>query len=230
MNAKRSLSLLLCQMALAWATCAQAASIARVLTDSPPAAGVRKVNTKVECPDSPVLPAALAGSLALAADETLDQAWRCTDVDGEHLLTVTRLQNPGQRGTQVLFTQRTRQGGTWKKDWQARDFFLSPVDNSPVRRNRVLLRDADGDGRIEAYIGYVLPGSSQTVDEGKLLVFSTGRKFAIRGAIPRGPDDFGSRQIGTAFHELPSPVQAQALDLWDQLSKTVSPAARAQRL
>jgi hypothetical protein len=171
------------------------------------------------CPEQSLDLTPLQAELALPLDEVLDQAWRCVDQDGEHLVTVSRVRNPGQRATQVLFTQRTRQNGNWKKVWQARDFLVAATDPAQGARNRVLLKDADGDGRMEAYIAYVLPGPSQSVDEGKLLVFSQGKKYAIRGAIPRSPDDFGSRQIGSAFHDLPGSVQAQALNLWDQLSK-----------
>jgi hypothetical protein len=181
---------------------------------------IRPVTQAPFCPEQSLELTPLVAELALPADEVLDQAWRCVDQDGEHLVTVSRVRNPGQRATQVLFTQRTRLNkGPWKKAWQARDFLVASVDPSQGARNRVLLKDADGDGRMEAYIAYVLPGPSQSVDEGKLLVFSRGKKYAIRGAIPRSPDDFGSRQIGSAFQELPSSVQSQALSLWDQLSK-----------
>ncbi len=190
----------------------------------PPAVGATKaaiqpVKQAPFCPEQSLDLTPLQAELALPADEVLEQAWRCVDQDGEHLVTVSRVRNPGQRATQVLFTQRTRLNGHWKKAWQARDFLLAPMDPTQRARNQVLLKDADGDGRMEAYIAYVLPGASQSVDEGKLLVFSRGKKYAIRGAIPRGPDDFGSRQIGSAFLELPGTVQSQALSLWDQLSK-----------
>jgi hypothetical protein len=172
-----------------------------------------------DCPTQPEDASALTPPLDLQTDEVLDQAWRCTDQAGEHIVTVSRVRSPGQRGTQVLFTQRSRQAKGWKKDWQARDFFIAPTDRLAETRNRVVLHDADHDGHLEAYIAYVLPGPSQSVDEGKLLVFFNGRKFAIRGAIPRTQDDFGSRQIGSAFYALPAAVQEQALSLWDQLSK-----------
>jgi hypothetical protein len=171
------------------------------------------------CPQQAADPAKLSLELDLQTDESLDQAWLCTDQSGEHVVTVSRVRSPGQRGTEVLFTQRSRQAKGWKKDWQARDFFIAPPDRGTEARNRVLLKDVDHDGHLEAYIAYVLPGPSQSVDEGKLLVFFNGRKYAIRGAIPRSPDDFGSRQIGSAFYALPAAVQAQALSLWDQLSQ-----------
>ncbi len=171
------------------------------------------------CPSRAEDASALHPELDLQADEVLDQAWRCTDQAGEHIVTVSRVRSPGQRGTQVLFTQRSRQSKGWKRDWQARDFFIAPTDRLAETRNRVVLTDADHDGHLEVYIGYVLPGPSQSVDEGKLLVFFNGRKYAIRGAIPRSLDDFGSRQIGSAFYALPNAVQEQALTLWDQLSK-----------
>lgn len=204
-------------LALAWAA---------PVGPSHPQDGVRRVATNARgatptlvCPEQPQDPRTLTPELSLPADEVLDQAWRCNDQDGDHLVTVSRQRNPGQRGTQVLFTQRTRQNGAWKKDWQARDFLVAQQDQANGTRSRVLLKDADGDGRVEAYIAYVLPGPSQAVDEGKLLVYFQGRKYAIRGAIPRSLDDFGSRQIGSAFHELPGLVQTQALLLWDELSK-----------
>lgn len=171
------------------------------------------------CPQQAADAAKLSPELGLQADESLDQAWVCTDLAGEHVVTVSRVRSPGQRGTEVLFTQRSRQGKGWKRDWQARDFLIAPTERASESRNRVVLNDVDRDGHLEAYIAYVLPGPSQSVDEGKLLVFFNGRKYAIRGAIPRSPDDFGSRQIGSAFYALPAAVQAQALSLWDQLSK-----------
>jgi hypothetical protein len=179
----------------------------------------------------PAVAAPAAGHTALAIRPIAQAQAQAPFCPGEHLVTVSRVRNPGQRATQVLFTQRTRLNGNWKKVWQARDFLVAASDPAQGARNRVLLKDADGDGRMEAYIAYVLPGPSQSVDEGKLLVFSQGRKYAIRGAIPRSPDDFGSRQIGSAFHELPGSVQAQALDLWDQLSKPRPlPSVRTGRL
>lgn len=173
------------------------------------------------CQLQPLPHGQLQAELALPSDEQLAQAWRCQDADGEHLVTVSWVRQPGQRAAQLLFTQRTKLALTWKKGWQARDFVMGPADGhlaTTVTAPRVVLRDADGDGRIEAYLGYILPGPTQAVDEGKLLVFFNARKFAIRGAIPRSAEDFGSRQIGTAFHDLPVPVQQQALGLWDALS------------
>ncbi len=201
-------------LAVAHALATAATQVAR-----PNSSAIRPIAQAPFCPEQSLDLTPLMAELALPVDEVLDQAWRCVDQDGEHLVTVSRVRNPGQRATQVLFTQRTRQNGNWKKVWQARDFLVAATDPAQGTRNRVLLKDADGDGRMEAYIAYVLPGPSQSVDEGKLLVFSQGKKYAIRGAIPRSPDDFGSRQIGSAFHELPGSVQAQALNLWDQLSK-----------
>jgi nucleoid-associated protein YgaU len=185
----------------------------------PANAAVKPATQAPFCPEQSVDLTPLQADLALPAEEVLEQAWRCVDQDGEHMVTVSLVRNPGQRATQLLFTQRTRMNGHWRKAWQARDFLVAPVDPTQSARNQVLLKDADGDGRMEAYIAYVLPGPSQSVDEGKLLVFSRGKKYAIRGAIPRSPDDFGSRQIGSAFQELPGTVQSQALSLWDQLSK-----------
>ncbi len=196
---------------------------------SPASEAVRRTHAEParrDCPSQPEDTSALTPALDLQTDEVLDQAWRCTDQAGEHIVTVSRVRSPGQRGTEVLFTQRSRQAKGWKKDWQARDFFIAPTDRLAETRNRVMLRDADHDGHLEAYIAYVLPGPSQSVDEGKLLVFFNGRKFAIRGAIPRSQDDFGSRQIGSAFYALPAAVQEQALALWDQLSQ---PAAQPMR-
>jgi hypothetical protein len=185
----------------------------------PTSAAIKPVKQAPICPEQSLDLRPLQADLALPAEEVLEQAWRCVDQDGDHLVTVSRVRNPGQRATQVLFTQRTRLNGHWKKAWQARDFLVAPAEPTQSARNQVLLKDADGDGHMEAYIAYVLPGPSQSVDEGKLLVFSRGKKYAIRGAIPRSPDDFGSRQIGSAFQELPGTVQSQALSLWDQLSK-----------
>lgn len=166
--------------------------------------------------------------LPLQVDEQLAAAWWCTDADGEQWVTVSWVRSPAQRAAQLLFTQRLHQGGAWKKGWQARDFVMGPLEASPPTP-RVVLRDADGDGRVEAYLAYVLPGPTQAVDEGKLLVFFNGRKFVIKGAIPRGADDFGSRQIGSTFQELPGTVQQQALNLWDQLSLGGARAATPQR-
>jgi hypothetical protein len=193
-----------------------AAGKASMVRPTPPAA---QHPAQGACPKQAIDPAKLSPALDLQTDEQLDQAWVCTDQAGEHVVTVSRVRSPGQRGTEVLFTQRSRQAKGWKKDWQARDFLIAPTEHGSETRNRVVLNDVDHDGHLEAYIAYVLPGPSQSVDEGKLLVFFNGRKYAIRGAIPRSPDDFGSRQIGSAFYALPAAVQAQALSLWDQLSK-----------
>ncbi len=178
---------------------------------------VAAVNTPLaRCTEQPLSDQRLS-ALPLQADEQLTAAWWCTDAEGEQWVTVSWVRSPAQRAAQLLFTQRLQQGTGWKKGWQARDFVMGPLA-AQAQTPRVVLRDADGDGRVEAYLAYVLPGPTQAVDEGKLLVFFNGRKFVIKGAIPRGADDFGSRQIGSTFLELPGTVQQQALNLWDQMS------------
>jgi hypothetical protein len=154
----------------------------------------------------------------IAVEGKLTQAWACKDASGEHVVTAS--QQPAsdkQLGTELMFVKFSRNGTAWKKDWQARDYRPDSRLRSPTPE-LVILKDADGDGVLDVFIAYALPGPGAATDEGKLLVFYKDRKYAIRGAIARTPDDFGSRQISPNFMTLPQPVQTEALKLWDKLS------------
>lgn len=153
----------------------------------------------------------------LPASGHVTQAWACKDAVGEHLIqAIHQASTDPLWGTQLLFTKHTRTPSGWKKDWQARDFVLTPP-STPIAEI-LLIKDADGDSLADVFIAYTLPGQDKANDEGKLLVFYKDKKYAIRGAIARSPDDFGSRKISPDFLTLPQAVQTQALQLWDKLS------------
>lgn len=165
------------------------------------------------------LPAAMLGpQMGLSTPGEVTQAWSCKDARGDHVLVVSH-QATGSKpqGTELLFTKRTRTAAGWKKDWQARDY-LSEPPSSASNPEVVLMKDADGDGLADVFIGYALPRPTAASDEGKLLVYYKDRKYAIRGAIARTPSDFGSRKIDPDFSTLPQAIQTQALQLWDKIS------------
>jgi hypothetical protein len=178
------------------------------------------------CAPKPLALELVSAQITLAPLEQLTQAWACKDSQGDHIVTASRLPASDKRlGTQLLFVKRTHTGSSWKKDWQARDFLPeSPMTLAPVEI--VTLKDADGDGLAETFIAYALRSPGALLDEGKLLVFYKDQKYAIRGAIPRTPDDFGSRKISPSFLTLPASVQAQALLIWDKLSVPASAPIR----
>lgn len=161
------------------------------------------------------------------------QAIACKDAEGEHLFIESRAQPEPLRGKpqpQVLsfykFTLGAGQAA--HRRWQARDFL--PTDDGiragPIhtsRADRFVVKDIDGDGIAEAFIAYALPGRAGAGSEGKLLVFYKDRKYAIRGAVAQGPDDFASRTLDPSFQTLPLSVQTYALTLWDQVALPRSP-------
>lgn len=165
------------------------------------------------------------------------QAMACKDAEGEHLFIESRAQPEPVRGKpqpQVLsfykFTLAT--GQTAHRRWQARDFL--PADDgirvgaiTASRADRFVVKDIDGDGLTEAFIAYALPGRAGAGSEGKLLVFYKDRKYAIRGAVAQGPDDFASRTLDPAFQTLPVSVQTFALGLWDQVAMPRGPGGVA---
>lgn len=176
--------------------------------------------------------ASLNETLGLYTEGRVTQAWACKDASGEHVLMASRQASPDpQFAMQLSFVKHTRTPSGWKKDWQARDFLVTPPGASMPEI--MLIKDVDGDSLADVFIAYTLPGQDKATDEGKLLVFYKDKKYAIRGAIARTPDDFGSRKISPNFLSLPPVVQAQALQLWDKLSAPASgqretpPATRA---
>jgi hypothetical protein len=161
------------------------------------------------------------------------QAIACKDAEGEHLFIESRAQPEPVRGKpqpQVLsFYKFTLGAGqTAQRRWQARDFL--PMDDNAralsttsARADRFVVKDIDGDGLAEAFISYALPGRAGAGSEGKLLVFYKDRKYAIRGAVAQGPDDFASRTVDPSFQTLPLSVQTYALTLWDQVALPRAP-------
>jgi hypothetical protein len=152
------------------------------------------------------------------------QAFNCKDAEGEHLFVETRL--PGHlvngkvQPTAVSFYKFTAQiNGSYNKRWQARDFV--PADSRLSRSTKVerfTARDVDGDGVLEAFIAYAVPGQTSNPDEGKLLVFYKDRKYAVRGAVALAPDGFSTRTLDPSFATLPVAVQSHALGLWDTVA------------
>ncbi|HIV70611.1 MAG TPA: hypothetical protein H9903_06760 [Candidatus Aquabacterium excrementipullorum] len=180
--------------------------------------------------------AALPAKLVLEGQAV--QAIACKDAEGEHLFVETRAQPEPVRGKaqpQVLsFYKFTLGSGQPQKRWQARDFLTvddsaraSATAVSTARADRFVVKDVDGDGVTEAFIAYALPGKAGAGSEGKLLVFYKDRKYAIRGAVAHGPDDFASRTLDPAFQTLPVSVQTFALGLWDQVAMPHGPGGVA---
>ncbi len=153
------------------------------------------------------------------------QAFSCKDSEGEQLFVETRLpghvvNNGKLQPTAVSFYKFTLQvNGNVNKRWQARDFV--PADSRLSRSSKVerfTAKDVDGDGVLEAFIAYAVPGQSSNPDEGKLLVFYKDRKYAVRGAVALAPDGFSTRTLDPAFATLPTAVQTHALGLWDTVA------------
>jgi hypothetical protein len=152
------------------------------------------------------------------------QAFSCKDAEGEQLFVETRLPGHVVNGklqpTAVSFYKFTLQvNGHVSKRWQARDFV--PADSRLSRSSKVerfTAKDVDGDGMLEAFIAYAVPGQSSNPDEGKLLVFYKDRKYAVRGAVALAPDGFSTRTLDPAFATLPTAVQSHALGLWDTVA------------
>jgi hypothetical protein len=152
------------------------------------------------------------------------QAFSCKDAEGEQLFVETRLAGSVVNGklqpTAVSFYKFTLQAnGKPSRRWQARDFV--PADSRLSRSSKVdrfTARDVDGDGVLESFIAYSVPGQSGNPDEGKLLVFFKDRKYAVRGAVALAPDSFSTRTLDPAFATLPAAVQNHALGLWDTVA------------
>lgn len=152
------------------------------------------------------------------------QAFSCKDAEGEQIFIETRLPGNVVNGklqpTAVSFYKFTLQAnGKAAKRWQARDFV--PADSRLSRSPKVerfTAQDVDGDGVLEAFIAYAVPGQSGNPDEGKLLVFFKDRKYAVRGAVALAPEGFSTRTLDPSFATLPSAVQTHALGLWDTVA------------
>jgi len=152
------------------------------------------------------------------------QAFSCKDAEGEQIFVETRLPGTVVNGklqpTAVSFYKFTLQAnGKATKRWQARDFV--PADSRLSRSPKVerfTAQDVDGDGVLEAFIAYAVPGQSGNPDEGKLLVFFKDRKYAVRGAVALAPEGFSTRTLDPAFATLPAAVQNHALGLWDTVA------------
>ncbi|MGC4062090.1 MAG: hypothetical protein QM749_15075 [Aquabacterium sp.] len=170
------------------------------------------------CTAVPLPLASVNDRLNVPLEGEISQAWACKDTVGEHIVLATRQMAPEPvQGTQIQFSKFTKSASGWKRDWQARDFLLdsgSRISTSEI----ILLKDVDGDGLAEVFIAYSLPGRTGEPDTGKLLVYYKDHKYAIRGAIARTANDFGSRKMDAGFQALPAQIQAQALQLWDKLS------------
>ena len=165
--------------------------------------------------------------LKLPVDGQVVQSFACKDAEGEHLFIESRTQPDAVKGKPqpmvLSFYKFTLGAGMPQRRWLARDFI--PVEdarvnpsNSTARSERLVVRDIDGDGVVEAFISYALPGRDGVISEGKLLVFYKDRKYAIRGAVAQRPDDFASRTLDPSFQTLPVSVQTFALTLWDQVA------------
>lgn len=176
------------------------------------------------CAARPIPLDSLAGKLDLPKQAWLTQAWSCRDTQGEELVIAAHApaiaqKNSAHPGEELLFQKYRQTSSGWKKDWQARDF-LGPTltRHANSHAELILMGDFDHDGLADVFIAYSLPGQPVPPDEGKLLVFHKDQKYALRGAIARSRDDFGSRKITSHFLTLPQTLQDQALRLWDKLN------------
>jgi hypothetical protein len=177
----------------------------------------------IACTAVPLPLASVNDRLGMPIEGQVSQAWACKDSAGEHVVLATRQNAPEPlQGTQIQFSKLTKASAGWKRDWQARDF-LRDGGNHLTSSEIVLLKDVDGDGLAEIFIAYVLPGQTGEPDNGKLLVYVKDHKYAIRGAIARTANDFGSRKMDVGFQSLPTSIQTQAIQLWDRLSLPSGP-------
>lgn len=179
-------------------------------------------SSALACAARPVPLDSLSGKLDLPKASWLTQAWSCHDAQGEELVIAAHApaqKNGSGLGEELIFQKYRQTASGWKKDWQARDF-LGPglTSRANTSSELILIGDFDGDGLADIFIAYTLPGQPVPPDEGKLLVFHKDQKYALRGAIARSRNDFGSRKITARFLTLPQPLQDQALKLWDKLN------------
>lgn len=162
-------------------------------------------------------------SIATPLDGKVIQAFACNDIEGPSIYVETRAPTGADSikpGTTLVSFYKFQQGpdGQWLKRWQARDFIAAGKQARIARNVRFTVKDVDGDRVNEAFISYSLPGSSASPEDGKLLVYYKDRKFAIRGAVGMGPNDFSSRTLDAGFTTLPATVQSYALTLWDTVA------------
>lgn len=175
--------------------------------------------TAAACTPKPWPSGSLPDKLDLPKSSQITQAWSCKDRLGEQLVVATHSTSaPGDIAstTELTFAKYRQTPTGWKKDWQARDFLTTAP--TAMQPELILLGDYDGDGQVDVFLAYALPGQPAQPDEGKLLVFYKDQKYAIRGAVAHTPTDFGSRKTSANFLTLPPAIQERAFRLWDKLN------------
>jgi hypothetical protein len=73
--------------------------------------------------------------------------------------------------------------------WKIHDEVKPGLTQVSLFRPSFSVQDVDGDGSRETFFGYYFPGEGMDPVDFKFLVHKDGKKFAIRGQLPRSEDD-----------------------------------------
>jgi hypothetical protein len=73
--------------------------------------------------------------------------------------------------------------------WKIHDEAKPGLRKVQLFRPGFAMQDVDGDGTRETFIGYYFPGDGLDPVEFKFLAHKDGKKYAIRGQLPRTEDD-----------------------------------------
>ena len=73
--------------------------------------------------------------------------------------------------------------------WKIHDEENNSVRKVQMFRPGFFMQDVDGDGKRETFIGYYFPGDGLEPVEFKFLAHKDGKKYAIRGQLPRSEED-----------------------------------------
>ncbi len=151
--------------------------------------------------------------------------WR--DAGGENLLAVAEVGNgdfgePGYR-SELHALQLVSEGTKKARVWKLYDFNSNALESMAYSRGSYAVRDLDGDGHAEVAFWYYKTCDGMDPDTLKYMLYSRGRKYAIRGTMPKHVEDMGryGKRLDPSFSSAPKGFQAHASSEWERLVRPV---------
>ena len=148
---------------------------------------------------------------------------RFQDKLGKHVLVIA-LDSAGEFGedgfkSQITAVQCLETSSVCKKEWKLRDFNSNQLESIGYDSKSLVAKDWDGDGRIDAMFWYYKTCDGMDPDTLKLMVYTQGKKLAVRGLVPKMAEDRSQfeRILDPAFKAAPKAFEQVAIAKWDSL-------------
>jgi hypothetical protein len=130
--------------------------------------------------------------------------------------------------SEISAVQGARSKDGFSKTWKLWDFASNVLESVEYEKGQMDIRDLDGDGKMEVSFWYQKIQDGNDPDTLKFFIYQQGKKFAIRGLIPKVAEDIPKYEkvADKALLQGPKPILEYANAKWDSLTKPMLDSAK----